>query len=122
MIAVSTGHQTLWLSRGSTLSGIFSVLLGSTVLVGWYSGTEILIQIRPEFAPMQYNTALGFLLFGLALLGTISGKTRLALVSGSLVASLGLLTLIEYVFLLELGIDELFMEHYITIATSHPAR
>lgn len=122
MITVSTGHQTSWLSRGSTLSGIFSVLLGSTVLVGWYSGTEILIQIRPEFAPMQYNTAFGFLLFGLALLGTISGKTRLALVSGSLVASLGLLTLIEYVFLLDLGIDELFMEHYITIATSHPGR
>ncbi|MEE9253318.1 MAG: PAS domain S-box protein, partial [Pseudomonadales bacterium] len=36
--------------------------------------------------------------------------------------AIGLLTLVEYVFGIQLRIDQLFFEHYITVQTSHPGR
>ena len=45
-----------------------SLLLGLTVLFGWYTHNLSLIQISSVFAPMQFNTALGFLLSGIGLL------------------------------------------------------
>lgn len=122
IIAVHIEPLKKWFFRGSVLGGILPGILGITVLGGWFAGVRSLIQIRPEFVPMQFNTALGFLLFSAAFLGFIAGRTRLAMVLGGLVAALGFMTLTEYVFLIDLGIDELFMDHYITVATSHPGR
>lgn len=41
--------------------------------MGWYTHTVALIQVSPAFVPMQYNTALGFLLSGTGLVSFISG-------------------------------------------------
>lgn len=41
---------------------------------------------------------------------------------GVLVLFIGALTLAEYIFGIEPGIDQLLMEHYITVKTSHPGR
>ena len=38
------------------------------VIIGWYTGSRTLIQVLPQFVPMQYNTALGFVFSGAALL------------------------------------------------------
>ena len=54
------------LNKLAVVAGIFSLLLGAIVLVGWYTHNVSLIQIRPEFVPMQFNTALGFFLRGVA--------------------------------------------------------
>ena len=51
------------------LMGAMSLLLGAVVLLGWYLHEPALIQVNPAFVPMQYNTALGFAVGGLALLG-----------------------------------------------------
>ena len=51
------------------LMGALSLLLGAVVLLGWYLHEPALIQVNPAFVPMQYNTALGFAVGGLALLG-----------------------------------------------------
>lgn len=106
----------------STLSGTISVVLGLTVLFGWYSHNAALIQISPTFVGMQYNTALGFFLCGAGLLSARFGHRYLTLTCGLVVALIGGLTLIEYGFALDLGIDQLFMEHYVTAKTSHPGR
>ncbi|MDP6954033.1 MAG: ATP-binding protein, partial [Alphaproteobacteria bacterium] len=103
-------------------SGALSALLGATVLVGWYAENLTLIQVSPMFVPMQYNTALCFLLCGAGLLFAVSDIPRASLVCGLIVAAIGLLTLGEYVFGTDLGIDQLLMEHYITVKTSHPGR
>jgi hypothetical protein len=42
-------------------------LLGLSVLTGWYTHNLDLIQVNPAFVPMQYNTALGFVMAGLGL-------------------------------------------------------
>lgn len=104
------------------VAGSLSLLLGSVVLLGWYSHNTLLIQVLPTFVPMQYNTALGFFLSGLSVAALFFNKRRVAMVSGGIVGLIGLLTLIEYMGGVNLGIDELFMDHYVMVKTSHPGR
>ncbi|HED16048.1 MAG TPA: response regulator [Gammaproteobacteria bacterium] len=111
-----------WALRTANLSGLISLLLGGIVLLGWYLHEPALIQVNPAFVPMQYNTALGFALGGMALLGLIWSWARFAFVTGFAVFLVGMLTLVEYIFGPDLHIDQLFMEHYIQVATSHPGR
>jgi len=113
-------HKLYW--NLSFLTGAVSLLLGAIVLMGWYTHNVNLIQVNPAFVPMQYNTALGFFLAGLALIASLLSQTRLAMSLGSAVLLIGALTLIEYIFSINLHIDQLFMQHYIDLYTSHPGR
>ena len=106
----------------ATAAGGLSATLGLLVLVGWYTHVKVLIQVLPAFVPMQYNTALGFLLCGAGLVALARGRLRLAIACGSVAGLVGVLTFAEYLFGLNLGLDQLFMEHYITVETSHPGR
>ena len=110
------------LRSGSLALSAATLLLGLVVIVGWYTGNRTLIQVLPQFVPMQYNTALGFVLSGLALLLLVLERGRVATVVGALAAGVGALTLVEYTAGVDLGIDELFMRHDITTETSHPGR
>lgn len=103
-------------------SGVVVILLGTLVLLGWYTHNTSLIQINPIFVPMQYNTALGFLLSGVALLFMNTNRKKVSIWIGSAVLLIGLITLLEYIFGVDLFIDQLFMDHYITIKTATPGR
>jgi PAS domain S-box-containing protein len=96
--------------------------LGLAVLVGWYTRDATLIQVAPTLVPMQYNTALSFVLNGLGLIALTLGWSRLAAICGAVVAVIGGLTLIEYLFDISLGIDQLFVTAYTTVGTSSPGR
>ncbi len=111
-----------WLSLGALVAGALTILLGAVVIVGWHTGATTLIQVLPNFVPMQYNTALGFVLCGLGLLLGVWGRSRLALIAGALAGLVGGATLLEYVLGVDLGIDQLFHVHDITVKTSHPGR
>ncbi|MGI9590149.1 MAG: ATP-binding protein, partial [Myxococcota bacterium] len=99
-----------------------TLLLGLVVLFGWHTGNRTLVQVLPRFVPMQYNTALGFVLSGAALLSLALGRGRARVLAGAAVAAIGGLTLFQYVSGLDLGIDELLMDHQVTTETSHPGR
>ncbi|PHQ79900.1 MAG: hypothetical protein COB66_05910 [Coxiella sp. (in: Bacteria)] len=100
--------------------GVLVVAIGIIVLVGWYARLPALIQVLPRFVPMQYNTAIGFILSGIGLL--LLRYRYVALFIGVLILLLGTLTLIEYIVGIDLGIDQLFMNHYLITNTSHPGR
>jgi len=104
------------------VAGELAVALGSVVLFGWYTHSPWLVQLRPTFAPMQYNAALSMLLCGLGLLALSWKRVRLEVVCGVVVAAIGLLTLYEYLFGLSLGLDQFFLQPFITVRTSHPGR
>lgn len=110
------------LNKLAIFAGALSMLLGAIVLVGWYSHDVTLIQINAAFVPMQYNTALGFLLSGIALLLLTSGRDQIAGIPGLAVLLIGGIALIEYIGGVNLYLDQLFMEHYVTVKTSHPGR
>jgi len=77
-------------------TGAFTVALGVVVLVGWYTGNKVLIQVLPMFVPMQYNTALGFVLCGSGMLLGIFNNRHITYSMGILVILLGSLTFLEY--------------------------
>ena len=111
-----------WGLNLARFTGFLSLALGAVVLLGWYLHEPALIQVNPAFVPMQYNTALGFALGGLALLGVAGPWPRVAFLTGVIVLLTGVLTLIQYGFGVDLHIDQLFMEHYIDLKTSNPGR
>ena len=113
---------TFGLDLVGLVTGGMAVILGSVVLLGWYMHSPGLVQVRPTFAPMQYNAALSFMLCGLGLLALSWGRARLEVVCGIVVATIGLLTLYEYLFGLNLGLDQCFVQPFTTIRTSHPGR
>jgi signal transduction histidine kinase/DNA-binding response OmpR family regulator len=106
---------------GIVLAGA-TLVLGLAVIFGWHTGNRTLVQILPQFVPMQYNTALGFVASGAALLGLALGHNRAARIAGWLAVLVGSLTLFEYIGGIDLGIDELFMKHDVTTKTSTPGR
>ncbi len=101
------------------LAGITSSLLGLLVLIGWYTHNTALLQINSAFKAMQYNTALCFLFSGVGLLLVVLGKRRIGAALGALVAVVGALTLAEYLFGVNFGIDQLLMNAY-TVGQSGP--
>src|SRR6202789_1286485 len=104
------------------LVGALAVALGLTVIIGWYAHLTTLVQIDPEFAPMQYNTALCLLLLGAALCAFVFGWRRLTLALGIIAAVLSILSLSEYLLNANLCIDKLFFKSYITTLTSSVGR
>lgn len=108
--------------RAARVAGLLAATLGLVVLVGWFTHTEVLIQVLPKFAPMQFNTALGFVLCGTALAVLVRGDSRVAVSLAAAAGTLGLLTLVEYACGIRLGIDEFFFDSYITVQTSHVGR
>ena len=63
-----------WTRLAGALSGGLAVLLGLAVSGGWAFHSTFLIQIAPNLAPMQRNTAMCFALTGLALLGLVADR------------------------------------------------
>lgn len=83
------------------------MLIGVLVLAGWHWHSAVLIQIAPNLAPMQRNTALGLILSGAGFLSWIGkGRQNYVIWIGETVAILGAITLIEYFFSIDLRIDQ----------------
>ncbi len=118
----NSNHTHEYLRLISIVLASLTAVLGCIVLIGWYSHNETLIQVLPAFVPMQYNTALGFLLCGVALLALPLTGGRLSNWLGIIVSLIGILSLFEYIFGVNIGLDQLFMEHYITVETPYPGR
>lgn len=109
-----------WLRIYAIAAGVLVTLLGLIVMGGWYTHQVTIIQIIPHTPAMRCNTALAFVLCGLALvtLGLRQyGKVRWLSMA---VVVIGLATLIEYLFDLNLGIDQLLIEDYVTNTVYSP--
>jgi len=92
-------------------------------MTGWWTHTTSLIQILPTFVPMQFNTALCFLLIAIAFFFTYGKSLRvISYILCALVFLLSFLTLLEYILRIDMHIDELFIQHYITTRSLHPGR
>jgi PAS domain S-box-containing protein len=103
-------------------SGASVAVLGGLVVAGWLTVAVTLIQVLPGMPPMQYNTALGFMICGAALLAATLDLRRPTALLGGLAAVIGLATLLENLFQSNLGIDDLLVETYIFTGVSDPGR
>ena len=117
-------------AKASACSGLFAIVLGTSVLAGGVFGIEFLKSVVPGFSSMKPNTALFFVALGVALSARSSASiaARIALQSANsiaawcsaLVITLSACTLIEYGAGLDLGIDQLLFQD--SAATLHPGR
>ena len=129
----------------SRASALLAIILGVVVLGGWLYGVPILRQLHPSFASMKANTALSFLLSGVALwvltapsfvVSTgwperVSGLPKAspgpvprgAVTSCALLVTLlAGLTLAEYLLDADLGIDQALVPQHFRIQGAHAGR
>lgn len=118
--------------RAAAFAGALALLVGGGVLTGWALDIPVLKSIRPDWVTVKPNTALAFILIGLAVLlfpiprpspSPAAWRKRLGLLCGFAAGLLGLLTLAEYATGWNSGLDQwFFAEPAGAVGTSHPGR
>lgn len=106
--------------RVSTVAGAVLAVVGLLVLTGWTLELESLKAVLPGFATMKANTALCFLLAGVALVLRERRAVRLA--CASLVGTVAGLTLAEYVSGGNFGLDQFLFRDMQNQHTIYPGR
>lgn len=76
--------------------GVLLLALGVSVIAGWLTGLDRLVTVLRYSAAMPFNTALVFVIAGVALLAIRSGRSWLALASALAVACFGVLSLLQH--------------------------
>lgn len=112
-------------------AGAAAVVVGTLVLLGWLLDVSLLKSVLPSKVAMKPITAVCFVLTGasLLLLGIAPSaprvasatRKRAAFVCSGLVAGIGLATLCEYLFGVNLGIDDLLFRSSLR-AANDPGR
>ncbi len=107
--------------RPGSGAGAVSLVMGLVVMLAWWFDSRALVQLHSRFAPMQFNTALCFAVAGTGLLLHPYWR-RVTMLAGCWVALWGTLTFFQYLGDIDLGIDQLFLEHHVLTRTSHAGR
>ncbi|HEX4350422.1 MAG TPA: CHASE3 domain-containing protein, partial [Verrucomicrobiae bacterium] len=107
------------LARGMGAAIVFCGLL---VIVSWQEHWQRIVQMLPGTAPMQFNTALCFIISGFALFLLTTSRAKIAPYLGGLLTAFTTLTLLEYIVGSQLGLDVLFFKPYFEAATAYPGR
>jgi signal transduction histidine kinase/CheY-like chemotaxis protein len=115
--------KTSWPLRLAAGAAVFNMALGLTVLAGWLFMVPRLVQVLPHLPPMTRNAAACLQLCGLAmLLVTLESRRWLVVACAGTAGFVSVLTLLEFIFNLNTGIDELLGPSYITVKLSSPGR
>ena len=109
------------------LSAWIIIIVGLIVMLGWAFNIASLKSILPSFVSMKSNTAFAFILSGISLLFLQKANSKTNKVVGQgisiVVVLVGALTLIEYGFHVNFGIDQfIFKEDTGAILTASPGR
>ena len=101
------------------ISGLFVLILGYLVLFGWWIDNQSLVRIAAHLPNMQYNTAVSFFLSGVSLL-LVARYRYLSFIVGVLIILLAALTLVQYIFSVDLGINRLLILSFMKRAEIGP--
>lgn len=103
--------------------GSCALLLGMLVMVGWYSGNDKLIRVLPGLYEMAMITAVAFTLSGCGLLAILRPQPLISRLLGLMVTLIGMLRLSEYLFALDLQINQLLLGRqtsaYMAVVTAY---
>ena len=103
-------------------AGAAVALFGLLDILSWYAHWQSVIQMLPNTAPMQYNTALCFILSGAGLFLLTTARKKIAPWLGGVVFFFALLTLSQYLISRDFGIDQIFFKPFFQTATTYPGR
>jgi PAS domain S-box-containing protein len=105
-----------------TAAGALCGAVGWLALAGWHLHAPALFQLSEKWTPVQYNTALSFVLCGVALMALARERRRVTLSCGALVLIAAAMTGAEYIFAIDLHIDRLLFEPWLNTPAAHPGR
>ena len=106
----------------SQKAGIAVIAIGCTVILGWIFDLQLLKSILPGLPSMKFNTATCFILGGFSLLFQHQWRAELTTIkhqkiynyltfsASFLIILISLITLVQYSFNLDLGIDQLLFK------------
>jgi PAS domain-containing protein len=129
-----TVSQRRWFSaihglgqRIARIASVLTILVGCLVLIGWSLDISIFKSMIPGAATMKANTALCFVLAGVSLgLQTRNRQSSrpLGIAKGCAIAisAIALMTLGQYLFGWDFGIDQLLFQDPSSPKTYHPGR
>ncbi|MEN0058255.1 MAG: ATP-binding protein [Bdellovibrio sp.] len=101
---------------------VLVLLVGFTVMIAWVLEDKVLIQIRPEFAPMVFNTAVCFAALALSMLFSESRHQKIQKGAAGLVIIIAILTFFQYLFEINVGIDGFFNKPFYGVGVFSPGR
>lgn len=107
------------------LPGILLLLLGLLVMIGWHAKLAFLLRPGSAYAPITFVGGSCFFFAGIGLLCFAFSSPysrRIQLISGSLISLVALLTLSQYLFHIDIGIDHIVDLSWIKISTMYPGR
>ncbi len=104
------------------LCGSLLVALGFLAILGWHLGQPTWAELNSGLVGMVYNSALLFILAGLALVLRVFHKQAPCLWVGRVVAILALVALFEHLFQIKTGIDQMLFRHSLRLESTHPGR
>jgi len=114
---------TLQKNRTITVISCITIATGFVVILGWLLNVPVFKQIIPGFVNMVFNTALSFVLFGGSLLATQYSRSKYKnaafLVFSFAGTLIGLVTLLQFIFHFDSGLDELFVKDAEQISPNH---
>lgn len=108
-----------------SLIGLLLSSLGSLVMLGWYFHIPVLISVIPGYINMVFNTALCFVLSGLAIYlsqNKSDYQNKIFTIFGILILTIAGLTLSEYFLYQSLGIDQFFVKVWLFDQNPYPGR
>lgn len=110
--------------RALVVIGTLLTVLGIIVTAGWLLRNPALVRLAPGYAPMVFNTALSFVLLGVALAipQPVAWRGRGQSLLGVAVAALATLVLAQDMFSVELGVDRVFGADWLNDPRPHPTR
>lgn len=101
---------------------LLTISIGCCVIWGWYSHSLSLIQLSPSFAPMQFNTALCFVLCGASLILLNHQQSKLIPLTIFPAILMSMIALWAYVFDQKSMVDELFIKAFVSTNQQYPGR
>lgn len=110
-------------NRAIIIISIISIITGFVVMTGWELKISLLRHIVPGFVDMVFNTGLCFVLYGGALLATqypsLKYKRQAFFTLSALGALIGVITLLQFLFHFNTGLDELFVTDPQIVSSDH---
>lgn len=114
-------------SSGNTITLVVTAaitLVGMSVIAGWHLHVRTLVQLIPGTIPMQYNTAMCFLVLGVSAFALVArrGHGFLPVLGGLFVTWMGVLVIFQYVTGISLGVDTAFFYPWERTLSADPGR
>lgn len=114
------------MKKFSQRGAILVLSVGLLVIAGWIFNLEILTKIHPSWVSMKSNAALCLILCALAQLFQLKSENRpnlkkYTLISTTIVGAISTMTLVEYLFDTDLGIDNTIIKD-LDNSIAHPGR